>query len=112
MQRDEQDPGTQKPDETTYTRREALAALAKYTAAGGAATTIVTAEGLVSEASAYPWPCWLDDWCRRHPNSRLCRWDGWNSWGWGGKGWDRSGGHGGISRNGSGNGNANGRIRY
>lgn len=37
-----------------YSRREALAALAKYSAAvGGAAVTIVSADGLVSAASAY-----------------------------------------------------------
>lgn len=37
-----------------YSRREAVKALAKYSAAvGGAAAVVVTAEGLVSEASAY-----------------------------------------------------------
>lgn len=37
-----------------YSRREAVKALAKYSAAvGSAAMVVVTAEGLVSEASAY-----------------------------------------------------------
>lgn len=37
-----------------YSRREAVLALAKYSAAvGGAAAVVVTADGLVSEASAY-----------------------------------------------------------
>ncbi|MFW8596399.1 hypothetical protein [Cribrihabitans neustonicus] len=37
-----------------YSRREAVKALAKYSAAvGGAAAVVVTADGLVSEASAY-----------------------------------------------------------
>ncbi len=40
-----------------YNRREAMAALVKYSGAlGGAATIVVTAEGLVSEASAYNCP--------------------------------------------------------
>lgn len=49
----------------TYTRREALAAMAKYSAAvGGSATAIVTADAAVAQAAAYPWWCewfwWLD----------------------------------------------------
>ncbi|MFW8596400.1 hypothetical protein [Cribrihabitans neustonicus] len=37
-----------------YSRRDAVKALAKYSAAvGGAAAAVVTADGLVSEASAY-----------------------------------------------------------
>lgn len=68
------------PCETeTYTRREALAALAKYSATvGGAAATIVTADGLVSAASAYP--PWLQNFCRRRPNHWLCTWEGWDNW--------------------------------
>lgn len=68
------------PDgEATYTRREALAAMAKYSAAvGGSAATIVTADGLVSAASAYPE--WLSDFCQRRPGHWLCTWDGWDDW--------------------------------
>ncbi len=103
------------PDAPAYTRREALAALARYSAAvGGAATTIVTAEGLVSSASAYPWPPWLDEWCRRHPNSPICTWSGWEYWGhWGWGGWHGCCGHknrGIYDKNG--NGGAGDRIRY
>ena len=37
-----------------YSRREAISALVRYSGAvGGAAAVVVTAEGLVSEASAY-----------------------------------------------------------
>ncbi len=79
--------------EVTYTRREALAAMAKYSAAvGGAATTIVTADGLVSAASAYPE--WLTDFCQRNPDHWLCTWEGWEYW------------------DGNGKGNANGRIQF
>lgn len=81
--------------EVTYTRREALAAMAKYSAAvGGTAATIVTADGLVSAASAYP--PWLSNFCRRHPNHWLCTWEGWDTW----------------NSNGNGRGNGNGRIRF
>lgn len=57
----------------SYTRREAVAALAKYSVAlGGAATTIVTADGLVSAASAY----WDDDklarFCEKNPTHWKC----------------------------------------
>ena len=80
-------------DKATYTRREALAAIAKYSAAvGGSAATIVTAEGLVSAASAYP--AWLSDFCRRRPNHWLCTWEGWDRW------------------DGNGRGNGTGRIRF
>lgn len=62
-----------------YTRREALAAMARYSAAvGGTAATIVTAEGLVSDASAYP--AFLKNLCRRNPSHWLCSWDGWDEW--------------------------------
>ncbi len=82
--------------EVTYTRREALAAMAKYSAAvGGTAATIVTAEGLVSAASAYP--PWLTNFCRRRPNHWLCTWDGWDRW---------------DTWNSNGRGNGNGRIRF
>lgn len=81
--------------EVTYTRREALAAMAKYSAAvGGSAATIVTADGLVSAASAYP--PWLSDFCRRRPNHWLCTWEGWDTW----------------DSNGNGRGNGNGRIQF
>lgn len=60
-----------------YTRREALAAMAKYSAAvGGAATSVVTADGLVSAASAYP--AWLSGFCQRYPNHWICTWEGWD----------------------------------
>lgn len=86
---DQMDPAGQ----ATYTRREALAAIAKYSAVvGGSAATIVTADGLVSAASAYP--PWLANFCRRRPDHWLCTWEG----------WDR--------RDGNGRGNGNGRIRY
>lgn len=57
-----------------YTRREALAALATYSAAlGGAATTIVTADGLVSAASAYVSPAdRLARFCAKHPTHWKC----------------------------------------
>ncbi len=56
-----------------YTRREALAAMAKYSAAvGGSAVTIVTAEGLVSAASAYPPDDALIRFCIRNPTHRKC----------------------------------------
>jgi len=81
--------------EGTYTRREALAAMVKYSAAvGGTAATIVTADGLVSAASAYP--PWLSNFCRRHPDHWLCTWDGWDTW----------------NSPGNGRGNGNGRIRF
>ena len=88
------------PEAPAYTRREALAALARYSTALGAATTIVTADGLVSAASAYSWPSWLNDFCRRRPNSRICTWDGWDDW--------NRGGRGGRGNNGRGN----DRIRF
>lgn len=82
--------GVDKP----YSRREALTALAKYSVAlGGSATTIVTAEGLVSAASAYP--DWLRDFCQANPGHWICTWDGWDRW-------DR----------GRGQGSGRGRIRY
>ena len=87
-----QDDQAEPADAATYTRREALAAIAKYSAVvGGSAATIVTADGLVSAASAYP--AWLSDFCRRRPNHWLCTWDGWES------------------LDGNGRGNGNGRIR-
>lgn len=57
----------------TYTRREALAALAKYSAVvGGSAATIVSADGLVSAASAY----WSDEkwakFCGQNPWHKKC----------------------------------------
>lgn len=57
-----------------YTRREALAALATYSAAlGGTATTIVTADGLVSVASAYVSPeDRLARFCKKHPTHWKC----------------------------------------
>ncbi len=67
-------PDQDDPDQSTrYTRREALAAMAKYSAAlGGAASTIVTADGLVSSASAY----WSDEkwekFCDKNPGHRKC----------------------------------------
>lgn len=92
---------SEEPDENeqrTYTRREALAAMVKYSAAaGGAATTIVTADGLVSAASAYP--AILSNFCRRNPNHWLCTWDGWNNFN-------------GQNTQGGGNGNGNGRIQF
>ena len=87
---------TGEPPEVTYTRREALAAMARYSAAvGGTAATIVTADGLVSAASAYP--PWLSDFCRRRPTHWLCTWDGWNRL---------------DTLDGNGRGNGNGRIRF
>ena len=81
--------------EATYTRREALAAMTKYSAAvGGAASTIVTAEGLVSAASAYP--AWLSEFCTRRPDHWMCTWEGWETW----------------ESNGNGQGNGNGRIQF
>ena len=85
----------EQPEKATYTRREALAAMAKYSAAvGGAAATIVTADGLVSAASAYP--PWLANFCRRNPGHWLCTWEGWDRW----------------DQPGNGRGNGNGRIRF
>lgn len=56
-----------------YTRREALAAMAKYSAAvGGSAVTIVSAEGLVSAASAYPPDDALIRFCLRFPSHKKC----------------------------------------
>lgn len=79
--------------EAKYTRREALAAMAKYSAAvGGAASTIVSADGLVSAASAYP--AWLSDFCARRPDHWMCTWEGWDYW------------------DGNGQGNGNGRIQF
>ena len=67
--------------------------MAKYSAAvGGAASTIVTADGLVSAASAYPE--WLSRFCQRNPNHWLCTWEGWETW------------------DGNGRGNGNGRIQF
>lgn len=81
--------------EVKYSRREALAAMVKYSAAvGGAASTIVTADGLVSAASAYPE--WLSDFCHRKPDHWLCTWEGWDNW----------------DSNGNGRGNGNGRIQF
>ena len=57
----------------TYTRREALAAMTKNSAGlGGAAATIVTADGLVSAASAY-WSA--EKWarfCNKNPTHWKC----------------------------------------
>jgi len=56
-----------------YTRREALAAMAKYSAAvGGAAATIVTADGLVSAASAYWSQEKWEKFCRKNPTHWKC----------------------------------------
>ena len=58
-----------------YTRCEAIAAMMKHSAAAGvSATTTMTADGLVSEASAYP--PGLQRLCRTRPNHRLCTWYG------------------------------------
>ena len=56
------------------TRREALAAMMKYSAAvGGSATTIVTAEGLVSAASAYVSAAErLERFCQKNPDHKKC----------------------------------------
>ena len=87
--------GTENEDQTgstgevTWTRREALAAMAKYSAVvGGSAAIIVTADGLVSATTAYP--PWLGNDCRRHPNHWICTWDGRDRWGTYGRG-DRGG---------------------
>ena len=60
--------------EEAYTRREALAAMMKYSAAvGGSAATIVSAEGLVSAASAYGTAAdRLARFCRRKPDHKKC----------------------------------------
>ena len=59
--------------EGTYSRREALAALAKYSAGlGGAAATIVTADGLVSAASAYWSPEKWERFCNKNPTHWKC----------------------------------------
>ncbi|NSY39560.1 twin-arginine translocation signal domain-containing protein [Leisingera sp. ANG59] len=51
--------GKKAGDPQAYSRREAMKALAKYsTAVGGAAAVVVTAEGLVNEASAYGHSSW------------------------------------------------------
>ena len=66
---------TRPEDERTgdYTRREALAALGKYSAVlGGAAVTIVSAEGLVSVASAYTPADVLARLCARNPWHKKC----------------------------------------
>ena len=69
--------------------------MAKYSAAvGGAAATIVTADGLVSAASAYP--PWLANFCRQRPTHWICTWEGWDRW----------------DPPGRGRGNGNGRIRF
>lgn len=66
------DDNGKRPDKA-YTRREALAAMAKYSAAvGGSAVTIVTAEGLVSAASAYQPDDVLIRFCIRNPDHRKC----------------------------------------
>ena len=57
----------------TCSRRDVLAALAKYSAVvGGSAATIVTADGLVSAASAY-WSAekWAK-YCGKHPTHWKC----------------------------------------
>lgn len=68
----------------SYTRREALAAMVRYSAAiGGATATIVSADDAVAQASAYgnggdTGSNWWDNWTWRD------WWDWWNSWrGWG-----------------------------
>lgn len=65
-----------KPDGSkgAHTRREVLAAMAKYSAAvGGTAATIVTAEGLVSAASAYGTAAdRLERFCQRKPDHKKC----------------------------------------
>jgi len=61
------------PEAPAYTRREALAALARYSTALGAATTILTADGLVSAASAYWSPAKWEKFCRNKPNHWKCR---------------------------------------
>ena len=59
--------------EETCSRREVLAALAKYSAAlGGATATIVTADGLVSAASAYWSPEKWARFCSKNPTHWKC----------------------------------------
>ena len=60
--------------EEAYTRREALAAMMKYSAAvGGSAATIVSAEGLVSAASACQSAAdRLERFCQRKPDHKKC----------------------------------------
>jgi len=59
--------------EETCSRREVLAALAKYSAAlGGATATIVTADGLVSAASAYWSPEKWEKFCTQNPTHWKC----------------------------------------
>ncbi len=67
--------GGRNDDQTdSYSRREALAALAKYSAVlGGAAVTIVSAESLVSAASAYPPDEVLAEFCKKHPWHKKCK---------------------------------------
>lgn len=70
-----------------YSRREALAAVMRYSAGfGGAAATILSADALVSAASAYPAVC------ATNPNSPAC---------------SNSNGNSGNNGNGNGNGNGN-----
>ena len=68
----------------TCSRRDVLAALAKYSAGlGGAAATIVTADGLVSAASAYWSPEKLARFCSKNPTHWRCAGPGSSSTGGG-----------------------------
>lgn len=92
------------PLSTGYTRREALVALAKYSASvGGSAGAIVTAEGLVSEASAYPEG--FGPFCQQNPWSSICDFDTFEDWLAWLFGIDRR-------RSGGSGGNTSGRIKF
>lgn len=57
----------------TWSRREALAALARYSAVvGGSAATIVSADGLVSAASAYWSAEKMARFCAKNPTHWKC----------------------------------------
>lgn len=100
----DRDPDSTGDPGVDLSRRAALAALAKYSAAvGGSAVTIVSADGLVSAASAYP--DYLSDYCHRYPDAQICSddfWDWWDNW------WNRGGGGGGAGGAGGGGGGAGG----
>ncbi len=56
-----------------YSRRDVIAAMAKYAAAvGGTAATVVTADGLVSAASAYWSAEKLETFCQKNPTHWRC----------------------------------------
>lgn len=73
-----------------YSRREAVAALVRYSAAvGGVAVPILTADDAVAQASAYP-PDFSDNpilqrFCERHPSHWICSLFG-SGGGWRGQG--------------------------